>query len=432
MSPQPLSRREALAVGSGVSLAAISGCVGPLSDDTDSAEFEAVPADAQFVATVDVERVLDDEAFRDRIADSMTASNPFPVEQPSVEELLDGVEAELDLDPREVRELVAFGNERFVALVADADWSEDDVAAAVEDNSGAATSTTHAGQPVYEAPDLAFGVLPDDRYVVSLPDVVREVVDVVVGDSDPLSGDLTAGYEDAPDGYLQFAFELPAAAVDEQVGVDTAPVEDITYGYGGLYRNGDDRGGELVLETTSSAVAGDVADLLETGVEAARAEVDANDRLAETFDGDATAVLDATAVTQDGSTVTVENDDGRGLLASVPPAMLATFILDLGASAERTPAASFAAEYDDQEGELVLTHEGGDAIPASELFVRGVGVAASGSWASLHDSTGNDEPVAAGDSLRIDAQSDFHVDLVWDPLDSPNSAMLGRYEGPDA
>jgi hypothetical protein len=436
MSPQLRSRREVLKMGVGAaSVAAVAGCAGALSGDDAGASFDAVPADATFVATVDAERVLDDETLRNRVADSMEGGNPLTGSTVSVQGMLDGIESELGLDPRDIRELVAFGRESSLGLLVDAGWNEDAVTTAIEDQRGELASTTHAGQPVYEAADTAVGVLPDGRYAVGVPAVVRETIDVAAGDADAVSGDLRTAFEDAPEGYLRFAFELPAGmAPDEQAGVASLPLEGVEYGYGALSRDGDTRGGELTVETASSDTASAIVSALEAGLATARKQVAENDRLAETFDGDATAVLDATSVAQDGSTVTLENDDGRGLLATVPPAVLATFLLDLGSSSgSAPPTASFQFDYDEAAGTLTITHEAGDAIPASALSVRGEGIAATGPWTALGGSThtqDGEELVVAGDRIQLDAESNFDVRLIWES--SSGSAVLVRGAGPDA
>lgn len=99
------------------------------------------------------------------------------------------------------------------------------------------------------------------------------------------------------------------------------------------------------------------------------------------------------------------------------------------------PTAEFDIEH--RDGELTVRHEAGDTVVASELFVRGEGLAETGSWLELGGETSvksNDGPaVAAGDSVTVGAADEVEIRIVWnDGTDSKvflNAAMASRSVG---
>ena len=85
------------------------------------------------------------------------------------------------------------------------------------------------------------------------------------------------------------------------------------------------------------------------------------------------------------------------------------------------PEVTFRYEYNDATGELTVTHEGGDNIPAKdELTV--VSGNLEESWTT---------PVAAGDTKTVAVESDATVRIVWLGSDG-ESRTLSRWKGPDA
>ena len=85
------------------------------------------------------------------------------------------------------------------------------------------------------------------------------------------------------------------------------------------------------------------------------------------------------------------------------------------------PEVNFRYEYDEAAGELTVTHESGDTIPAEdELAVISGNVEES--WTT---------PVAAGDTKTVAVESDATVSIVWLGSDG-ESRTLSRWEGPDA
>ncbi|SDF85006.1 type IV pilin [Halorientalis regularis] len=148
-------------------------------------------------------------------------------------------------------------------------------------------------------------------------------------------------------------------------------------------------------------------------------------------------------------------------------AVIASFVLGLGGSTQQTPQASFSWEYtadagptnsgdgDSVDGLAVISHDGGDSIPAQELYVRGSGLADTSSGATNDDEIntdanqiGSDTPrwpeenatgamgdqsaVVGGNTAAAVVSSDFELSLVWEPSEGDTSATLSEQTGPDA
>ncbi|WP_340098767.1 ABC transporter substrate-binding protein [Salinibaculum salinum] len=95
------------------------------------------------------------------------------------------------------------------------------------------------------------------------------------------------------------------------------------------------------------------------------------------------------------------------------------------------PQVSFAIEYNSDEGTLSITHEAGDTVVASNLFVSGDGIAQTGTWEELGGSTsgtsGGESAVTAGDRVTVDVSSEYSVRVGWDS--GQDSATLASKTG---
>ncbi|WP_324661843.1 type IV pilin N-terminal domain-containing protein [Haloarcula sediminis] len=117
-------------------------------------------------------------------------------------------------------------------------------------------------------------------------------------------------------------------------------------------------------------------------------------------------------------------------------AVIATFVLGLGDSLSNSaPQANFDFDYDSSANDLTITHEGGDAIPESEIALRG---ASSGSnegpgidWDGSE--TAGDADITAGSSYTYTGvESGDTVRVIWQDSNGDNSATIGNWDGPDA
>ncbi|MFC6862449.1 type IV pilin N-terminal domain-containing protein [Halomicroarcula sp. GCM10025817] len=131
-------------------------------------------------------------------------------------------------------------------------------------------------------------------------------------------------------------------------------------------------------------------------------------------------------------------------------AVIASFVLGLGDQAQQTtPQTSFSFDYEGgEERALTITHDGGDTISASELYIRGSnmdndtsnGDGNTGLWTStaVDGDVNSDSEVTAGNGARIGDDADdgvpsnYQVRVVFESQEGDNSATLAQDEGPDA
>lgn len=142
-------------------------------------------------------------------------------------------------------------------------------------------------------------------------------------------------------------------------------------------------------------------------------------------------------------------------------AVVASFVLGVGANQQTTPAVSFTFDYtqgnDDASSYLKITHDGGDAIPGNQIYLRGSNFAnkdfQADSSVSISDSKvvyqssspgstwksvggdmstlkGDNSAISAGDSLITQADSDYEIRVIWQPSNADTSATLGQDTGP--
>jgi flagellin-like protein len=123
-------------------------------------------------------------------------------------------------------------------------------------------------------------------------------------------------------------------------------------------------------------------------------------------------------------------------------AVIASFVLGLGDSVSNTaPQASFTFDYDESsstttnqlandgggtDGELTITHDGGDTINGQRLEVT------DGTDTISPTPFGDDTDVAAGSSLTIDIDNDDTVRIIFTGQSGDNTATLGQFEAPEA
>ena len=116
-------------------------------------------------------------------------------------------------------------------------------------------------------------------------------------------------------------------------------------------------------------------------------------------------------------------------------AVIASFVLGLGPG-EAQPSASFSFDGPSSTpGNVTVTHDSGDAIPESNLEIRGDNINQSasfssypGEWEGSTSGTQDGESaVSSGDSTEVPVDSSYSVRVVWDNGD--NSATLSETSG---
>lgn len=153
-----------------------------------------------------------------------------------------------------------------------------------------------------------------------------------------------------------------------------------------------------------------------------------------------------------GSSVLFEGPDSlstqqQGRVAvitgTLPTGEVATLSPSLGDSGDTAdvPQVNFAFEFDADAGTLTVTHQSGDFVAQSALYVRGSGFAdregvdmtGPGQWQGSTSGEQNGEPaIVAGDRVTIGVTSGYEIRLVWESESGDTSATLAQQSGPDA
>lgn len=121
-----------------------------------------------------------------------------------------------------------------------------------------------------------------------------------------------------------------------------------------------------------------------------------------------------------------------GTLAAVLFAVLGAFMLEVGGSSgqagRRIPQAAFT--WDDDSGSATITHQSGDHTDGPQLSVRrttGNGPI-NESWAAY----GIDEVITAPSTTVQNVTDASELRVIWESSDGQSSAIMGKWEGPEA
>jgi hypothetical protein len=459
MASHDPSRRDVLRTGAALSglatLGSLAGCAGLLNSENarTGEQLTGVPESADAAAHADAAAVIDDDGAQ-RVVDAMLgvqAEKSWYSGPEDFEGMLSTVEDETGLDPEGVETVTPFfewGSESsfgtvspdFHGVLFEADWAADAVVDSLEASHDDYEETDHAGQPVYE-PDFErgtwFGVVADGEYVIGSEDAVKDAIDVEHDDEDSMDEDLRTAYADTRSGPIGFVGTVPSDLLPDTTGpddqFDLTVLDGVETVAGAVYENGDNRGVETTFAAEDEETAEDLASLLD-GLFSFASD--------QAGDGAIGSELDAVEVGQDGTDVIVSYEAS---VAELVDAVEETMTSDSGGGrAVETPQVAFSFEYEatgEGTGTVAITHDGGDTVRQSELYVRGTGFAdvsnvdmtAGGQWAGTTNGTVDDEPsVAAGDMVTLGVESDAELRVIFEDTDGNTSATLAAWEGPDA
>ncbi|WP_331232886.1 type IV pilin N-terminal domain-containing protein [Natronorarus salvus] len=95
-------------------------------------------------------------------------------------------------------------------------------------------------------------------------------------------------------------------------------------------------------------------------------------------------------------------------------AVIGTFVLGLGDDVNAAPSAQLSFQVDDDTDNLIISHDGGDALEPGEMSLIVDGTA-------IDDALDGEEILSAGTSWEVDGETatdEVTVTLVHDPSDS--------------
>ena len=267
-----MQRRELLRSAAGLaSVAAVGSTAGCLDSapfiGSSSGPLGAIPADADALMYANIDVIREDEGVETLTNAYLDERSEFDYyEGPEdFDEVLEAFEDEADIDPTKLHEITAFSEfggsdyETFAeygGAIVNTDLTAEKIKDSLENADNIDfEEAEYSGSVVYE-PEAEGG-----PWVGALP-----------------SGEVVVGTEDAV-----------------HDAIDFSPLEDIDTVAGTVYRDGDTRGLELMMNAEDESAAEDVAEMLNE----VRDEFES-----ETNNGDAEAILEDITIEQNGSSVT--------------------------------------------------------------------------------------------------------------------------------
>jgi hypothetical protein len=311
-----LNRKAALAVAF-AALVATSGCSGILGSDSSAdggAKLDSVPADAQMVGFVDIDGAVADDSLRslaNTFFETRSENSQYYSGPESVSEMLDQAENESGLDPSKVHDLTFFGSAEAstgmsgeqAGMILTSEYSEDELVSAMREEGTELSESTYKETTLYTygyEGNSALAVLGDGTFALGDTAAVESVVDVRAGDTDAISGDLRANYENTRDGYVRFAMNVPQEKVPaDRIGagspVNTSAFNTVQFVSGSFYTSGEEVSMEIDLTSEDESSATRTHDVIDGGISLYSGMVD----------GELRTALEKLSVSQNGDTVTV-------------------------------------------------------------------------------------------------------------------------------
>lgn len=113
-------------------------------------------------------------------------------------------------------------------------------------------------------------------------------------------------------------------------------------------------------------------------------------------------------------------------------AVIGAFVLGLGDQIQQTtPQASFSFDYDN-EGNVMITHDGGQSIPAEQLYVVGH-VGGDEAWTDIPGSSlepGDDVRAGTSVTVNVEGQEGETIRVIWRSEGDDLSSTLARFTVP--
>jgi hypothetical protein len=313
-----LGSRQVWAVLFTVLMVSTAGCSGFMGGDdggaSDQAAIDSVPEGVDTVMYFD-SGIVDDQTTESLVNGlmEMGGESVDGVEGDSYEDILAEAESESDLSRDGFNSLTVFTNaeeidqEEYVGMIAETDWTWEELQSASEEEFEDIEEDSYNGVTVYKETDAMdeeawiadFG---DGTFAFGTPQAVRDVVDTREGEASPFSGRLRDAYDRAADGYMKLAMLVPEEQVDEAgqqagVGASFAPTPDVvTMTY---HTDGDTMNLDAQLTMASQEEAQQLNQLASATLEPPTGDQSGGQG------GPFAALIEATSVSQDGDTVTM-------------------------------------------------------------------------------------------------------------------------------
>lgn len=292
-----------------------------------------VPAKAEMVATIEVSGLVEDQNIRsigNAFIEQLSQMEGY--EGPSnIEEAFSSAESQAGLDPNSLHSMTVFGqvtqtsSEQYGGMVMATSLSESDMTDAMDRAEAEYEKSTYGGKTLYSVSESevsggsggmvsqggSMAVLGNGRFAVGTDAVVKDVVDVVNGDSDAISGDLEGYYSGTREGYVRFASLVPESSGDSGGSGGMPGMSAVEHASGAFYSAGSSLGIEATLHAGSEQAASQLSTALQTQLDAMTEQSGGGDQQNPMVE-----VASAISITQSGSDVNVAYEESTSNLES--------------------------------------------------------------------------------------------------------------------
>jgi len=193
-------------------VAGMAGCA-----STTARPIELVPQDANFVANVQLSKILSDQDFRN----AYEQAKKSPDQPQTFDAALNKVVEESGIDLRDFSEGLIFGDVTklkqadYIGVIVEGSFNEATFIGNIEARAKEKfTTSDYKGYKVYTSDDgkMALAFLNDQMLLLGSPRAVNHVIDVSKGERSRLSGQLLDTYNGLGDGLIKAAFRIPESA----------------------------------------------------------------------------------------------------------------------------------------------------------------------------------------------------------------------------
>jgi hypothetical protein len=197
----------ALVLVSTTLLAGMVGCTGSSAE-----AIKIVPPNANFIAEVQLNELLNDQELIDAINEN---------QDQSVDDMLDEVRDETGLDLRDFSRILIFGDldnsswgpgSEYMGFIVQGNFNEDNFIQSIEDVTDEQMNTSdYKGYTLYtnDVDEYTIAFVSNKMFVFGTMQAVKDSIDVHKGDKGPVSGLILEAYNKLSDASINCALEIP-------------------------------------------------------------------------------------------------------------------------------------------------------------------------------------------------------------------------------
>lgn len=193
---------------------------------------ELVPQGANFVASIHIERILNDQNIRD----TYNEAEKEPGQPQTWDEVLEKIVEETGIDPADFAQAVVFMDittmeqNQYIGAIVEGTFEEEPFIDNIEEQMGEKLNTrAYEDNTLYidDNEEFTMAFLSEEMLLVGTEKAVKDIIDVNNGDRKSISGPVLDTYEQLGDALIKLALELPEEAQEaltEEAGLGGMPI----------------------------------------------------------------------------------------------------------------------------------------------------------------------------------------------------------------